>query len=109
MFISFCEDYAGIEPHWALFCHCFDVLPQSGQKVVGSLWIKAADRSPFFHIDLPSNVLNWVKKWFNVYNYSALAFSHKLPPPLPLVEKEGVPESEQEEADKLKSDLQDYH
>ena len=42
---------------------------------------------------------------FNVYNYSALAFSHKLPPPLPLVEKEGVPESEQEEADELESDL----
>ena len=74
-----------------------------------SLWIKVADKSPFFHIDLPSNILNWAKKWFYVYDCSALAFSHKVPPPLPLVEKEEVPESELEEADELKSDLQDYH
>jgi hypothetical protein len=38
-----------------------------------------------------------------VYDYSALAFSHKLSPPLSLVEKEVVPESEQEEADELES------
>ena len=92
-----------------LFCHCFDVLPQSDWKVVGSLWIKAADKSPFLHINLPSNVLNWVKKWFFVYDCSTLAFYHKLPPPLPVEEIEEVPESELEEADELKSDLQDYH
>jgi hypothetical protein len=40
-----------------------------------------------------------------VYDCSALAFSHKLPPPLSLVEKEVVLESEQEEADELESDL----
>jgi hypothetical protein len=27
MFVSFCEDFAGIKPHWALFLRCFDVLP----------------------------------------------------------------------------------
>jgi hypothetical protein len=101
MFISYCEDFMGIEPHWALFCRCFDVLPQSDQKVTDSLWIKAADKSPFFHIDLPFNVPNWAKKWFYVYDCSALAFSHKLPPPLPAVEKEEVPESKQEEANEL--------
>lgn len=52
----------GIQPHWGLFCRCFEVLPQSGRKVAGSLWIKAADKSSFFHIDLPSNVPNWAKK-----------------------------------------------
>ena len=97
----------GIEPHWALFCHCFDVLPQLDQKVTDNLWIKAADKSPFFHIDLPSNVLNWAKKWFYVNGCSAPPFSHKLIPPLPITEKEDLPESELEEVDELKSDLQD--
>jgi len=50
-----------------------------------------------------------VKKWFYVYDCSALAFSHKLPPPLPAAEKEEVPESKLEEADELESDLLDYH
>ena len=99
----------GIEPHWALFYHCFDVLPQSDRKVTGSLWIMAAHKSPFFYIDHPSNVLTWAKKWFYVYDCSAQAFSHKLPPPLSLAEKEEVPKSEQDEADELESDLQDYH
>jgi hypothetical protein len=58
MFISYCEAFMGIKPHWALFCRCFDILPQSDRKVTGSLWIKAADKSLFFHIDLPSNILN---------------------------------------------------
>jgi hypothetical protein len=39
----------------------------------------------------------------------APAFSHKLSPPLPVVEREEVTESEQKKADELKSDLQDYH
>jgi hypothetical protein len=108
-FISYCEDFMGIEPYWALFCSCFDILPQFDRKVIGILWIKAADKSPFFHIDLPSNIPNWAKKWFYVYDCLALAFSHKLPPPLLLAEKEEVPEFEQEELDKLESDLQDYH
>ena len=107
MFISYCEDFAGIEPHWALFCRCFDVLPQSDWKVVGSLWIKVGNKSLFFHINLPSNIPNWVKKWFYVYDCSAPAFSLKLPP-LPIAEKEEVPESKLEEADELESDLQDY-
>ena len=28
MFISYCEDFMGIEPHWVLFYRCFNVLPQ---------------------------------------------------------------------------------
>jgi hypothetical protein len=55
--------------------------------------MKVADKSSFFHIDRPSNVLNWAKKWFYVYDCSAPAFSHKFPPPLPAAEKEEVPES----------------
>ena len=68
-----------------------------------------ADKSPFFHIDLPSNNPNWVKKWFYVYDCSTPAFSHKLPPPLPIAEKEDLSESKLEEANELESDLQDYH
>jgi hypothetical protein len=64
-----------------------------------------ANKSPFFHIDLPSNVSNWAKKWFYDYDCLALAFSHKLPPPRLVAEKEEVPKSEQEEANELKSDL----
>ena len=70
-----------------------------------SLWIKVADKSPFFHIDLPSNILNWEKKWFYVYDCLAPGFFHRLPPPLPVAEKEEVPESELEEANELESDL----
>ena len=36
-FISFCEGYVGIQPHWGLFCCYFEVLPQSGGKIAGSL------------------------------------------------------------------------
>jgi hypothetical protein len=92
-----------------LFFCFFDVLPRSDQKVTGSLWIKAADKSLFFHIDLSSNIPNWAKKWFYVYDCLALAFSHKLQAPLPTAEKEEVPEFKLEDADELESDLQDYH
>jgi hypothetical protein len=109
MFISYCEDFVGIKPHWVLFYCCFNVLPQSDRKVADSLRIKAANKSLFFHIDLLSNVPNWAKKWFYVYDCSALAFSHKLPPPLLVAEKKEVLKPEQEEADELESDLQDYH
>jgi hypothetical protein len=50
-----------------------------------------------------------VKKWFYVYDYSDSAFSHKLHPPLPIAEKEEVPESKLEEVHEHESDLQDYH
>ena len=59
IFISFYGDYVGIEP--TLFYGSFDVLPQSGQKVTGGQ-IKVANKSPFFHIDIPSNIPNWAKK-----------------------------------------------
>lgn len=50
-----------------------------------------------------------MKKWFYVYDCSALALSHKLPPPRPLVEKEDPSEPELDEVDELESDLKDYH
>ena len=52
------------------------------------------DKSPFFHIELLSNVLNWVKKWFYVYDCTVASFSHKFPPPLPVIEKEDLSENE---------------
>jgi len=71
--------YAGIQPHWGLFCRYFKVLPQLGGKIAGSLWIKVAYKSCFFHISLPSNVVNWAKKMLYVYDCNALAFSHQFP------------------------------
>ena len=34
-------------------------------KVAGTLFIKSVEGSPFFYVDLPSNVLEW-KKWFYI-------------------------------------------
>jgi hypothetical protein len=58
-----------------------------------------AYKSPFFHINLPSNVVNWVNKWFYVYDCNALAFSHQFPLPLPVRLKEDLSKLEHHEAD----------
>ena len=105
----FYEGYGGILLHWGLFYHCFEVFLQLDRKVTSNLWIKAANQSPFFHVELPSNVVNWVKKWFYVYDYGAPLLSHKFPSPLSVKKKEDMDKLKLHQANQLVNDLWEYH
>lgn len=71
-FISFDENFMGVQLHWAFFCWCFSVWDW---KVAGTPLIKLMEGSPFFHVDPPSSVSEW-KKWFYIHGDNAPTFSH---------------------------------
>ena len=105
----FYEGYGGILPHWGLFCHCFEVFLQLDTKVTSNLWNKVANQSPFFYVELPSNVVNWAKTWFCVYDCGAPSLSHKFPSPLSVKEKKDMDKLKLHQANQLVDDLWEYH
>lgn len=46
-FISFCEGFARIQPHWGFFYRCFHVLPHKEEKTMDPCDIQVALSPPY--------------------------------------------------------------
>ena len=72
-FITFCECYLGIAPHFDMFHYCFWVCVKSNEDAVckfGGAILQLHPNSTFFSFDLPKSVRGWHKSWFYVEGLS---------------------------------------
>jgi Putative gypsy type transposon len=74
-FITLCEAFLGIAPHWTLWRHLFRVAPQKNKttgevEVVGGAMfqLKSSRSKVYFRLPLPSSNRGWHGGWFFVKN-----------------------------------------
>ena len=68
-FITFCECYLGIAPHFDMLCYFLRIYVQLNEDVVCDLRgaiPQLRPNSTFFSFDLPKSVREWHKSWFYV-------------------------------------------
>jgi hypothetical protein len=71
IFITLCESYLGILPHFHLFCH-FCCLKKKGvvggSRVTGGAYLNLRDgmREEYLLMPLSSSLMDWHQKWFYV-------------------------------------------
>jgi hypothetical protein len=62
-FITLCECFLGIEPHWALWCRIF-IVRHPLQYQTGSFRCQVRSDVPYFNLHTPENNPGWRMKWF---------------------------------------------
>jgi hypothetical protein len=74
-FVTLCETYMGIEPHFNLWNYLFHARLQQGSgveaTVLGSVDIFIRNRhgvDPYFHLPMPGSSDGWRKVWFFLRN-----------------------------------------
>ncbi|KAM0839717.1 hypothetical protein ACQ4PT_060139 [Festuca glaucescens] len=68
-FITLCECFLGIHPHWDLWTHLF-FLRQNAMKTavhdVGGAIVSVRPEAKYFNLKMAESVQNWRKKWFYI-------------------------------------------
>ncbi|WVZ84997.1 hypothetical protein U9M48_031962 [Paspalum notatum var. saurae] len=85
-FITLCEAFLGIEPHFQLWCYLFrpQLSPgQGGQSLVGGVTIQLRNgrRQDYFQIPLPSSSHGYTGEWFYVRNAGDPPLADRAVPP----------------------------
>jgi hypothetical protein len=62
-FITLCECFLGIEPHWALWRRIF-IVRHPLQYQIGGFSCQVRTDVPYFNIQMPENNPGWRTKWF---------------------------------------------
>jgi hypothetical protein len=62
-FITLCECFLGIEPHWALWCRIF-IVWHPLQYQTGGFSYQVCPDVPYFNLKTPKNNPGWRTKWF---------------------------------------------
>lgn len=72
VFINLCEAYLGIEPHFDLFHHLFQLKPSGGAKEVGAVYLTMREGALKEYKTIPLNTLlkKWKAEWFYTGNVS---------------------------------------
>ena len=78
-FITLCECFLGVHPHWGLWKRIFFVKRQGGAGV-GSFEVSIRPDVEYFDIRMLESVQGWRKKWFYVRDETNAAQPHGLPP-----------------------------
>ena len=68
-FITLCECFLGIHPHWGLWKHIFQVKRQSGKNAVfdvGGFGVSVRSDAEYFDRKMLESAQNWRKKWFYI-------------------------------------------
>lgn len=74
-FVTLCEGYIGIEPHWHLFRTIYTIKPQKVKKsgegggtemnhLCGGLFLARKQGNQYFPSSIPDSVKNWKNTWF---------------------------------------------
>jgi hypothetical protein len=71
VFITLCESYLGIQPHFNLWRHFFFLKKKGGaggSKVAGGAYLNLRDemKVEYLNVPLSSSMRDWYKKWFYV-------------------------------------------
>jgi hypothetical protein len=71
IFITLCESYLGIQPHFNLWQHFFCLKKKGGaggSKIAGGAYLNLRDgmKAEYLNVPLSSFIRDWYKKWFYV-------------------------------------------
>ncbi|KAK1629718.1 hypothetical protein QYE76_004033 [Lolium multiflorum] len=83
IFITVCEDFLGIDPHWGLWRKIFYVKRHSGGEgphVVGGVGFVVGKEVNYFNIRMRESVQGWRQKWFYLRDSPASDHHSNLPP-----------------------------
>ncbi|KAM0901778.1 hypothetical protein ACQ4PT_019735 [Festuca glaucescens] len=82
-FITVCECYLGIHPHWGLWRYLYTVkrhVSGEGAYAVSGIIVSVRSDAEYFDFWLPASVQNWRNKWFYIRDVKASSQLHGLPP-----------------------------
>ena len=63
-FITLCEAFLGIYPHWGLWRRLFSVKRTNSDYAMGRLGISIGDKDSYFDLEKIDSVSGWRKGWF---------------------------------------------
>ena len=63
-FITLCEAFMGIYPHWGLWRRLFSVKRTNSVYAVGHMTISIVDKDSYFDLEKIDSVCGWRKGWF---------------------------------------------
>jgi hypothetical protein len=71
VFITLCESYLGIQPHFNLWWHFYYLKKKGGvggSKIARGAYLNLRDRMKVEYLNVPlsSSIRDWYKKWFYV-------------------------------------------
>jgi hypothetical protein len=71
VFITLCQSYLGIQPHFNFWWHFFYLKKKGGaggSKIAGGAYLNLWDRmkAKYLNVPLSSSIRDWYKKWFYV-------------------------------------------
>ena len=63
-FITLCEAFLGIYPHWGLWKRLFNIKRMNSEYAVGRVGISIGDKNSYFDLEKIDSVSGWRKSWF---------------------------------------------
>ena len=63
-FITLCEAFLGIYPHWGLWKRLFNIKRTNFEYAVGQVGISIRDKNSYFDLEKLDSVSAWRKSWF---------------------------------------------
>ena len=79
-FITLCECFLGVYPHWGLWRYLFNVKRSCGEYAIGGITISIKAKETYFDLEKLDSVQGWRKKWFYVKDQTALGQQYGLAP-----------------------------
>ena len=80
IFITICEAFLGIEPHFGLWKKIFFLKRQGASVVVGGVAFAVRKEVKYFSFPLCESIQGWKQKWFYLREDNAPQFQSTLPP-----------------------------
>ena len=63
-FITLCEAFLGIYPHWGLWKRLFNIKRTNSDYAMGQVGISIRDKNSYFDLEKLDSVCSWRKSWF---------------------------------------------
>ena len=63
-FITLCEGFLGIYPHWGLWKCLFNIKRKNSEYAMGQVGISIKDKHAYFDLEKLDSVCSWRKSWF---------------------------------------------
>jgi hypothetical protein len=84
-FVTLCESFLGIEPHWILWKYLFRLRPSvslSKKPELGGAVVSVRAEAHYLEFNMAGSVQGWRKKWFYIKDQKILPLTNTALPPL---------------------------
>ena len=79
-FITLCEGFLGIYPHWSLCKRLFNVKRTNSEYAIGGVGISIKEKSAYFDLGKLDSVFSWRRSWFYLKDQCVAGQRFGLPP-----------------------------